>query len=81
VVRYRYAQYSANIFKSTSNISHGMNEIFVLKLVISEVWVCLLFKKVMREMSPAISWNTVKSFLNTEFFCFAIILSRLLLSV
>ena len=45
-----------------------MNEIFLLKSVISEVWVCLLFKKIMTEMSPVICWNTVTSFVYTEFF-------------
>jgi len=45
-----------------------MNEIFVLKSVNSGVWVCLLFKKMMTEMSPAISLNIVTSFVNTDFF-------------
>ena len=68
VVSYRHAQYSANIFKSTFNISHDMDEIFVLKLVISGVWVWFLFYKVMTEMYPAIACNTVTSFVNTCFF-------------
>jgi len=56
-----------------------MNEISVFKSVITDVWLCSLLKKMMTEMSHAISWNTVTSFLKTNFFCFATILFRLIL--